>query len=81
MPGGYAGKFLEVDLTKGKIKVFSNTSEPGLSGLARRLAAQRHKRPIELAGAAARKALRRGDPYRSTAIQASLLPIFPLARV
>ncbi|MCZ7587107.1 MAG: hypothetical protein M5R36_29260 [Deltaproteobacteria bacterium] len=51
-------------VTKGKIKVFSNTTEPGLAGQLRRVADWRYRKPVELAGAAWRTAARRRDPYR-----------------
>ncbi len=50
--------------TKGRVKVFSKTVEPGLAGLVQRIAALRRRTPVEIAGALARRALRRKDPYR-----------------
>ncbi|MBZ0271146.1 radical SAM protein [bacterium] len=50
--------------TKGRIKVFSNTTEPGVAGQLRRVAEWRHRPVVELAGAVTRRALRRRDPFR-----------------
>jgi spiro-SPASM protein len=55
---------MERRVTKGKIKVFSNTTEPGIAGQARRILEWRRRSPVELAGTLARAAMRRGDPYR-----------------
>ena len=54
----------EKRVTRGKIKVFSDTTEPGLIGQVRRVAEWRRRRPVELAGVLARRVMRRRDPYR-----------------
>lgn len=51
-------------VTKGKIKVFSNTTEPGVVGQLKRAAEWRHRRPIELAGAVTRRFLRADNPFK-----------------
>ncbi len=51
-------------VTKGKVKVFSNTTEPGVVGQIKRAWDWRHREPIELAGTVARKVWRRGDRFR-----------------
>jgi wyosine [tRNA(Phe)-imidazoG37] synthetase (radical SAM superfamily) len=50
--------------TKGQVKVFSRTVEPGPVGAIQRITALARRRPIEIAGALTRRALRRGDPFR-----------------
>ncbi|MCB1152435.1 MAG: radical SAM protein [Deltaproteobacteria bacterium] len=51
-------------VTRGQIKYFSRTVEPGLRGQVRRITQLRYRTPTEVAGAVTRKALRRNDKFR-----------------